>query len=56
MGKSDALLSPSDHGLGSNDNGDLVFLHPELFTVHALEELTLVGEEHRIIWGMKRAL
>ena len=56
MGKSDALSHHLDHGLGSDDNGDLVLLRPELFTVHALEGLTLVGEEHGIIQDVKRAL
>ena len=56
MGKSDALSCHSDHGSGSDDNGDLVILCPELFTVHALKGLTLVDEEHGIIWDVKRAL
>ena len=56
MSKSDALLCHSDHGSGSDDNGDLVLLCPKLFTVCALERLTLVGEESGIIWDVKRAL
>ena len=56
MGMSDALSCHSDHGLGSDDKGDLVLLFPELFTVHALEGLTLVGEECGIIRNMKRVL
>ena len=52
MGKSDALSHHSDHESGSDDNGDLVLLHPKLFTVHAL----VVGEEHGIIQDVKRAL
>ena len=49
MGKSDALSHRSDHGLGSGNNSNMVLLHPELFAVHALEGLTLVGEECGII-------
>ena len=56
MGKSESLSRHSDHGSGSDDNGDLVLLRHELFTVHALEGLTLVGEECGIIRNMKRVL
>ena len=56
MGKLDALSHCSDHRSGSDDNGDLILLLPELFTVHALEGLTLVGEERGIIQDVKRAL
>ena len=56
MGKSDALSCCSDHGSGLDDNGDLIFFHPELFTVRTLEGLTLVREERGIIQDVKRAL
>ena len=56
MGKSDALSCQSDNGSGSDDNNNMILLHPELFTVHALEGLTLVGEECEIIQDVKRAL
>ena len=49
MGKSDALSHRSDHGSGSGDNSNMALLCPELFSVYALEGLTLVGEECGII-------
>ena len=55
MGKSDALSRHSDHSSGSEDNSDVTLLRPELFIVHALEGLTLVGEERGIIRDVKKA-
>ena len=55
MGKSDALSHHSDHSLGSGDNSNMILLHPELFTVCALEGLTLVGEECRIVGDIREA-
>jgi RNase H-like domain found in reverse transcriptase len=55
MGKSDALSRRSDHGSGSDNNSDLVLLQPELFVVHTLEGLTLVGEERGILWEVRKA-
>jgi RNase H-like domain found in reverse transcriptase/Integrase zinc binding domain len=55
MGKSDALSHCSDHGSGSDDNSDLVLLQPELFVVHTLEGLTLVGEERGILREVRKA-
>ena len=55
MGKSDTLSHRLDHGSGSDDNSDVTLLRPELFVVHALEGLTLVGEEHGIIRDVKKA-
>ena len=55
MGKSDAPSCHLDHGLGSGDNSNMVLLCPELFAVHALEGLTLVGEEHGIVRGIREA-
>ena len=55
MGKSDALSHRLDHGLGSGNNSNMVLLHPELFAVHALEGLTLVGEECGIVHEIREA-
>ena len=55
MGKSDALSCCLDHGLGSSDNSNMILLHLELFAVHALEGLTLVGEEHGIVGNIREA-
>ena len=55
MGKSDALSHHSNHSLGSGDNSNMILLHPELFKVCALEGLTLVGEEHRIVGDIREA-
>ena len=55
MGKSDALSHHSEHGLGSSNNRNLVLLHPELFVVHTLEGLTLVGEECEIVCEIRKA-
>ena len=49
MGKSDTLLHCSDHGSGLEENSNMTLLCQELFIIHALEELTLVGEECGII-------
>ena len=55
MGKLDALSHCLDHGLGSGDNSNMILLYPELFAVHALEGLTLVGEEHGIVGDIREA-
>jgi hypothetical protein len=49
MGKPDALSRCVDHGTGSNDNSNMTLLSPELFRVHALSGLDIVGEEHNIL-------
>ena len=55
MGKSDALSHHLDHGSGLSDNSNMILLHPELLAVCALEELTLVGEEHGIVGKIREA-
>jgi hypothetical protein len=49
MGKPDALSWRSDHGNGIQDNENIVLLKPELFTIRALEGLTVEGEEKDIV-------
>jgi hypothetical protein len=49
MGKPDALSRRADHGTGSNDNSNLTLLSPELFHIHALSGLDIVGEERDIL-------
>ena len=49
MGKPDALSRRADHGTGADDNSNIVLLHPELFTVRAMEGLQFVGPEQDIL-------
>jgi hypothetical protein len=53
MGKPDALSRRPDHGTGSRDNENVTLLKPELFTIRALEGLTLEGEEKEIAAEIK---
>jgi hypothetical protein len=53
MGKLDVLSQQSDHGDGKQDNENIVLLKPELFTIRALEGLS-VGEEKDIIQEIQR--
>jgi hypothetical protein len=55
MGMSDALSRRLDQGSGLEDNSDPILLQPKLLVVCALEGLTLVGEEHGILWEVKKA-
>jgi hypothetical protein len=54
MGKPDALSRRSDHGDGKQDNSDIVLLKPDLFTIRALEGLTVEGEEKEIVKEIRR--
>jgi hypothetical protein len=56
MGKPDALSRRADHGSGSNDNSDMILLSPELFRIHALAGLNVVGEERGILKDIRRSL
>jgi hypothetical protein len=56
MGKSDALLHRSDHGLGSEDNRNLTLLRPEFFAVHVLEGVTFEGAEHDIMHEIRSGI
>src|ERR1700675_4255352 len=56
MGKPDALSRRADHGSGVADNADITLLGPELFQVHALEGVTIVGEECSILRDVRKAL
>jgi len=49
MGKPDALLQRPDHGKGTSDNENVVFLRPELIAVRALEGLRLKGPEQDML-------
>ena len=49
MGKSDALSRRADHGVGSDDNSNIILLSPSFFAVRALEGLEAVGEEQVIM-------
>jgi hypothetical protein len=51
MGKPDALSRWADHGSGREDNKDMTLLGPDLFRIHALSGLDIVGEEHNICKG-----
>ena len=54
MGKPDALFQRSDHRSGSQDNDNLVLLKPELFTIQALEGISMKGEEKEILEEVRR--
>jgi hypothetical protein len=49
MGKPDALSRRADHGSGQNDNDNMTLLFHELFRVHALSVITLIGPECDIL-------
>ena len=38
-----------DHGTGTDDNSNIVFFNPKLFTVCAMEGLEFFGPEHNIL-------
>jgi hypothetical protein len=56
MGKPDALSRRADHRTGSNDNSNLTLLSPELFRIHALSGLDIVGEEREVLKDIRRSL
>jgi hypothetical protein len=56
MGKPDALSCCVDHGSGREDNSNMTMLSPELFWVHILSGLDIVGEEHDILWDVRHSL
>ena len=50
MGKPDALSRRAGHSEGlSSDNEDITLLLPDVFHIHALAGLTIVGEEALIL-------
>ena len=56
MGKPDALSRQADHGSGQNDNDNMTLLSPELFRVHALSTIALVGPKRDILRDIRRSL
>jgi hypothetical protein len=50
----DTLSQQSDHGDGKQDNENIVLLKPELFTIRALEGLTVEGEEKDIVREIRK--
>jgi hypothetical protein len=56
MGKPDALSRRADHGIGTDDNSDIVLLSPKLFVVRALEGLQLVGPERSILRDVRQGV
>jgi hypothetical protein len=56
MGKPDALSRHADHGSGRDDNRDMTLLGPELFWIHALSGMDLVGAERKIMQDIWRSL
>jgi hypothetical protein len=56
MGKPDALSRRADHGSGHEDNRDMTLLGPELFRIHALSAMELVGGERKIMKDIRRSL
>ena len=49
MGKSDTLSHHADHGSGGGDNADVTMLPPSLFAIHALEGVTAIGAEVKVL-------
>ena len=50
MGKPDALSRRADHSEGlRSDNEDITLLPPDVFRIHTLAGLTIVGEETSIL-------
>ena len=56
MGKPDALSRRADHGSGQNDNANMTLLKPDLFRIHALEGVNVLGEEKEILRDVRRSL
>jgi len=56
MGKPDALSHCADHGLGRDDNSNIMMLSPKLFWVHTLSGLDIVGEERDILQDVQHSL
>jgi hypothetical protein len=56
MGKPNALLRCTDHRSSSNINSNLTLLSPELFRIHVLSGLDIVGEEQDILKDIQRSL
>jgi hypothetical protein len=56
MGKPDALSRRADHGSGQNDNDNMTLLSPELFRIHRLSAIALVGPERDIIRDVRCSL
>ena len=54
IGKPDALSRRVDHRDGSNDNSNLTLLTLGFFTVCALEELELFGEERELLRDIRK--
>ena len=56
MGKPDALLRRADHGSTHANNDDMTLLSPELFRIHALSAIDIVGEEKDLLRAIRRSL
>ena len=56
MGKPDALSRRANHGSTHADNDDMTLLSPELFRVHALSAIDIVGEEKDLLRAIRRSL
>ena len=56
MGKPDALSHHADHVSGQDNNSNMTILSPELFQVHALSGLDIVGEERNILQNIRHSL
>ena len=49
MGKPDALSRRADHGSGQSDNDNMTLLTPDLFHIHTLSAINIVGPEKKIL-------
>ena len=54
MGKSDTLSRHVDHGSGGGDNADMTMLPPSLFAIRALEGVTAIGAEVKVLRDIRK--
>jgi hypothetical protein len=56
MGKPYALSRRADYGSGQNDNDNMTLLSPELFCIHALSVIALIGPKRDILRDIRCSL
>ena len=56
MGKTDALSRREDHGGSEGENDNITLLPPKLFTIRALEGLTVEEEEREVLKDIRKAM
>ena len=56
MGKPDALSQCADHSSGQSDNDNMTLLTPDLFHIHALSAINIVGPKKKILTDIQNSL